>query len=93
MSLYTINNEILNKLKIDENYSKNICENIEQIGASKAKEMYKKFINFCEENNLIKAGSWFYYYLGRLNYELLNLDKSIKYHETSLNGFESINDN
>ena len=93
MSLYTINNEILNKLKIDENYSKNICENIEQIGASKAKEMYKKFINFCEENNLIKAGSWFYYYLGKLNYELLNLDKSIKCHETALKGFESINDN
>ena len=47
MSSYIINNEDLNKLKINENYSKNICENIKQIEAEKAKEIYKYFINFC----------------------------------------------
>ena len=93
MSSYIINNEDLNKLKINENYSKNICENIKQIEAEKAKEIYKYFINFCNENNLIKACSWFYFYLGRLKYDLLNLDKSIKYHETAFKGFESVNDN
>ncbi len=93
MSLYTISNKDLNELMNDENYSKNICEKINEIEADKAKEIYIFFIKFCKENNLIKACSWFYHYLGRLNYDLLNLDKSIEYHEIAFKGFESINDN
>ena len=93
MSLYNISNEDLNMLKIDENYSKSICENIKKIEPDKAKEMYKHLMDFCKKNNLIKAYSWTNYYLGWLNYDLLNLDESIKCHNTALKGFEGINDN
>lgn len=86
-----IREEDISKLEKDQEYAKVMAKEINSLELEEAKERYNNLIVITNNGKLMKACSWFIYYLAWVYFDMLDLAMAIKLHKEALQNFTDLN--